>query len=116
MNRRLNHITAAALSLMLVLTGEAMAQLRAAPGPAGVMEICTGTGPVRVTMGEDGAPLDASHVCPDCVMATMTDILPQDALPVHLPRVSRLEPCRSLIHAALRGKVRALARSPPDRA
>ncbi len=113
MSRNLNIIAAAALALTLALTGQAMAQLRLAPGPAGVMEICTGHGLVSVLAGPDGAPLAAAHVCPDCVMMALGDVFPPQATAPYLPRVSRLAVQRITAHATSLAGVRPSARSPP---
>lgn len=93
-----------------------MAQLRVAPGPAGMIEICTGSGPVRVVTGKDGAPLGPVHICPDCVLAALSVDLPQASLPPHCPRVSRLPVQRITAHAASLAGVRPSARSPPAEA
>lgn len=113
MSRNLNIIAAVALALTLTFTGQAMAQLRMAPGPAGVIEICTGYGQVRVVAGPDGAPLAAAHVCPDCVMMALSDIFPPEAIAPQFPRVSRLAVQQAKAHATSLASVRPSARSPP---
>ncbi|PVA11278.1 hypothetical protein DC366_05930 [Pelagivirga sediminicola] len=113
MSRPVRTITAASLTLILLLTGQAMAQLRAAPGPTGAMILCTGTGPVRVLTGEDGAPVDAPHVCPDCLMAALAGILPQSLLTERVPRMARMRAWHREGACPVRPAIRPSARSPP---
>ncbi|AVL54346.1 hypothetical protein CEP88_18240 [Roseobacter denitrificans] len=56
------------LSLLLIATGHNMAMARGAAGATGQMVICTGAGPVVVYMDAEGAPTDAPHICPDCIL------------------------------------------------
>ncbi|WP_135505922.1 hypothetical protein [Roseovarius aestuariivivens] len=71
------------VSLLLIVTGQSMAIARTAPGPSGSMVVCTGDGPVRVLVDEDGVPMDAVHVCPDCATGLFEASLPGK---VELPR------------------------------
>ena len=57
------------LALLLVLTGQSMAQVRMAPGIGGEMVLCTGTGPITVVTDENGDPVGPPHVCPECAMS-----------------------------------------------
>lgn len=57
------------LSLMLVVTSHSMAVARGMPGPAGQMVICTGTGPVMISVDEDGQPTGPAHICPDAALS-----------------------------------------------
>ncbi|WP_162497406.1 hypothetical protein [Roseovarius dicentrarchi] len=109
----MNSLSAAALTFALILTGQAMAQLRLTPGPSGVMEICTGHGPVRVLIGADGTPQEAAAVCPDCVMTALYDLAPPQPMAAYDPRVSRLAMQSVTAHAAGLDVVHPSARSPP---
>ncbi len=113
MSRKLNIIAAAALALTLTLTGQAMAQLRVASGPVGMIEICTGVGSVRVLADENGDPLAPPHVCPDCVMMVLSDHFPPASVAPYLPRLSRLAVQEITSHATSLAGVRPSARSPP---
>jgi hypothetical protein len=62
-------VLGAVLALMLILTGQSLAVMRMAPGPAGEMVLCTGSGPVAVAVDENGQPVGPPHICPDCAMA-----------------------------------------------
>ena len=53
------------LAVVMALTSQAMAIARAAPGPSGMIELCTGTGPVMVTVDDQGQPIGHPHLCPD---------------------------------------------------
>lgn len=59
------------LVLSLGLTGPAMAVGQVAPGPSGAMVICAGGKMALVLTDEDGLPMEASHLCPDCIPAAM---------------------------------------------
>lgn len=53
------------MALVMALTSQAMAVARAAPGPSGIIELCTGSGPVMVAVDADGQPVGHPHLCPD---------------------------------------------------
>lgn len=57
------------VSLLLMATGHSMAMARGAAAATGQMVICTGAGPTTVYTDADGAPTDAPHICPDCILA-----------------------------------------------
>lgn len=66
------------LSLLLILnllvTSEAMAVARGAPGPSGLIELCTSSGPVIVAVDDTGAPAGPPHFCPDYVLTLLAYI------------------------------------------
>jgi hypothetical protein len=66
------------LTLMLVVTGQSMAVARGASGPVGQMVICTGIGPVVVTIDETGAPTGPLHICPDCALSLLVAVAVPD--------------------------------------
>jgi len=56
------------LSLTLVLTSYSMAVARGQSSDIGTdMVICTGVGMITVTIGPDGEPVEATHICPDAM-------------------------------------------------
>lgn len=62
---------AALVALVLALTGQtvALARVQIATGPTIV--ICSGDGPIEITLDADGNPQPAKagvHVCPDCIL------------------------------------------------
>lgn len=61
--------SAFALSLMLVVTSLSMAVARGAPGPAGQLVICTGSGPVMINVDSEGQPTGAVHICPEAALS-----------------------------------------------
>jgi len=63
------------LALSLILTGQAMTVAHGAPGPAGQVVLCTGTGPALVYVDENGQPTDPPIFCPDCAPGTLTGVL-----------------------------------------
>ena len=60
------------LIALLVLMGQSVAMARGAPGPAGQMVLCTGTGPVMVFVDGDGQPTEAPRFCPDTAMGLLS--------------------------------------------
>lgn len=69
MKRWTRSFTALSLAFLLALTGQSMAVARGAPGPAGQMVICTGTGPIMVSVDESGAPTGPAHICPEAALS-----------------------------------------------
>ena len=103
---------AVALSLVLVLSAQSMALARTAPGPAGVMVLCTGTGPMTVLVDETGTPIAPGHVCPDCAMGLFAATLPAVAgLPELLSHTRK-----PWILTPASGQAGAAVRLPPARA
>ncbi len=72
MIRSLRPLAAIALALVLILTAQPMAVARGAPGIAGAVTLCTGTGPVTLLTDAEGQPLSPSHICPDCSLTLGT--------------------------------------------
>ena len=58
-----------AMILVLILTGQSMAQVRVMPAAVGQMVICTSGGAKTILMDAKGQPADRAHICPDCIMA-----------------------------------------------
>ncbi len=76
-----------ALSLLVVLTGQGVAESRGIDRVVGQMVLCTGTGPVVVYMDADGQPTQAPHYCPDNALALLGAVdLAQVDLPSAPPR------------------------------
>ncbi|NVO57245.1 hypothetical protein HW561_15740 [Rhodobacteraceae bacterium B1Z28] len=87
------------LSLLLVLTGQAVAASRGMEQAVGQMVLCTGTGPVVVYMDENGQPTSSPQYCPDyaqillgavAVAHTPVPQAPQRATPTPQRRVGNL--------------------------
>jgi hypothetical protein len=75
------------LSLLIALTGQAAAVAHGAPGPAGQMVLCTGTGPVMVHVDAEGQPVGDPVYCPDFALSLILALaLPEvSAVPVARP-------------------------------
>jgi len=71
-----------ALILALIVSAQSMAVARGATSPAGQIVLCTGHGPVTVFVDEDGQPVDAPHICPDCLTNALASVLPPVGLMV----------------------------------
>ncbi len=101
------------LALVLTLTGQAMAVARGAPGPAGQMVICSGSGPLTVSVDARGQPVGPRHICPDCLAGLTVGLLPAaDALVRVLDPAAMVWPVVSVHRPAWRG-MGASARAPP---
>ncbi|MBB94403.1 MAG: hypothetical protein CML68_07365 [Rhodobacteraceae bacterium] len=80
-------LQAVLLSALLVLTGQALAHARGAPLPVGLVQLCTGSGPVMVQVDADGQPVDAPHYCPEGALSLLQAVAfapPLDAVPARL--------------------------------
>lgn len=103
----------AILVVLLILTGQSMAIARGAAGPAGQMELCTGTGPVMVYVDADGNPIETPRYCPEGAMAVLLGIdvpAPMLAPPTAVRRALTLTETPQIAHAAVRTPQ---ARAPP---
>ena len=113
MTRGLRIFVAVALSVMLVFTSHSMAVARGMPGPDGQMVICTGQGPVMISVDANGNPVGPPHICPDAALSLlkMALVTPDTAGPA--PQTYQK---LSLAEVALDSGTRAVlaqARSPP---
>lgn len=78
------------LVLILVVTSQAMAVARGAQGPSGVVELCTGSGPVMVAVDEAGTPVGVPHFCPDGALALLAHVALATQTPVIAWQVTEL--------------------------
>jgi len=109
----LRAMTTLGLCLFLAATSVTLAVARGAPGPAGVMVICTGDGLSRVTVDADGQPVAPPHVCPDCLLA-LHATAPRDPLPApQAAGTTARNPFADARHAAAPARPAMLARAPP---
>lgn len=104
---------ALALSLLVGLTGQGLANSRGMNAAVDQMEICTGTGPVILYVDADGQPTAPPHYCPDFALMLLGALLPDAAvapapLQQALPAPDRTQP--SLITRILSA---VPARAPP---
>lgn len=65
-----SHI-ALVLIAVLTLTGHSMAVARGMPTASGMMELCTGTGPIMVPVDAEGQRTGPSHICPEFSLSLM---------------------------------------------
>lgn len=101
------------LIAVMTLTGHSMAIARGAPGPAGFMELCTGTGPVMVAIDENGEPTGASHICPEFSLMLQDVLGGADSTPVALSFTgTRIQQEPPQIHASF-AQLTPSARGPP---
>jgi hypothetical protein len=113
MTRAVRFSLALVLAALLVLTGQGTAVARTAPGPAGQMVICTGSGPLTVLVDATGQPTGTVRICPDC-LASLIDAAPGASPDAPVPLAAA--PAPRLGHPPARHSAqprRARARSPP---
>lgn len=109
----LRAIATIGLCLFLAATSVTLAVARGAPGPVGVIVICTGKSTERVAVDASGHPVATPHVCPEC-LPTFHATAPRDPLPA--PRdacLSARAPFSHACHAAALARPAMLARAPP---
>lgn len=63
------------LALAMIWTSGSMALVRTAPEGRTIV-ICSGGSAALITLGSDGAPVEATPICPDCVIALQAVIAP----------------------------------------
>ncbi|WP_299351863.1 hypothetical protein [uncultured Shimia sp.] len=110
---RLRKQIAILLVAVLVLTGHSMAIARGMPTASGVMELCTGSGPVMIAVDAEGNPTGHTHICPEFSLSLMDAVAPVPALAV--PVETRGQKITS-VHDVSLGVIRAVeasARAPP---
>lgn len=69
------------LSLVLVVTSHSAAMARGAPHAVDQMVICVGAAAVVVYVDDEGQPVEAPHLCPDCALHLLAALVPQDVVP-----------------------------------
>jgi hypothetical protein len=77
---KLRNITVLGLALLIGFTSIQFAAARGQSPAVGMMEICTGTGPVHILVDENGEPTGGVMLCPDYALAFFADVwggLPQ---------------------------------------
>ncbi len=102
------------LSVMLVFTSHSMAVARGMPGPDGQMVICTGQGPVMISVDAQGNPVGPSHICPDAALSLLQAALVTPDMMACAPQSYRQV---SFLQTALAASTRAAApqaRGPPQ--
>jgi hypothetical protein len=114
-NLIIRHLIAVLAALTLVVTAPALALSRTGGGAAGVIVICTGTGPLSVAVGADGLPVESPHVCPDCALAALAAVLSvmAGATALLAPELALEAPAYCFAESA-RDVPYACARAPPS--
>jgi hypothetical protein len=63
------------LALLIAVTSQQMAMARAVTKDAqGQVILCTGQGPMMVTLDTQGDPIGPVHICPDCALTLIAYI------------------------------------------
>lgn len=64
------------MALVIGLTSVQLAAARGQAPAVGMMEICTGTGPIHILVDENGQPTGNVMICPDYALAFFADPAP----------------------------------------
>ncbi|MBQ0749933.1 MAG: hypothetical protein KBT70_07000 [Roseovarius sp.] len=111
--RPLHPILALGLCLVLALTSQSLAVARGAAQPVGQIVLCTGTGPVTVTVDAEGQPVAAPYLCPDCLPGFAVVLVPSPGLGLWLASERRIKAFVVVPHAVMRALPPSVARAPP---
>jgi hypothetical protein len=111
--RVLRPLIAVALSLMLAFTSLGLAFARGQAMAGGQIVLCTGAGPVTVTLDAQGNPTGHAHICPDMALGLIVALGTPD--PVIAPSDGRAEALVVALPARPHAEPRptASARDPP---
>ncbi|MCE8526261.1 hypothetical protein KBY23_13390 [Ruegeria pomeroyi] len=104
---------ALALSLLVGLTGQGLANSRGMSAAVAQMEICTGTGPVILYMDAKGQPTAPPHYCPDFALMLLGALLPDAAAAPVPPQQALPVPDRTQPSLIARILSAVPARAPP---
>lgn len=77
------------LSLVLLFTSHGAAMAHRAPHAVDQMVICVGATAVIVYVDDEGQPVEAPHLCPDCALHLLAALVPpivQSVAPMGAPR------------------------------
>ncbi|MGX0976645.1 hypothetical protein ACSSVY_002365 [Roseovarius sp. MBR-51] len=106
-------ILALGLCLLLALTSQSLAVARGAAQPVGEIVLCTGTGPVTVTVDGEGQPVVTPHLCPDCLPGFAVVLEARPALTEWRAPARRLSVTIVISDVVTRSLPAGVARAPP---
>ncbi len=113
MTRFLRDILGLLLAALVAITALHVGAARGQAQAVGSIVLCTGTGPVVVTVDADGQPTGHVATCPDCVMSILAGLDAPPAFLRHAVPVRRL----AFGRVRVRGRSNAVrcsqARGPP---
>ncbi|MCF6444028.1 hypothetical protein [Nereida sp. MMG025] len=75
-------VLAALLTALIIVTSQGMAFARGQTMVASQIVLCTGHGFQVVSLNKDGAPIETTHLCPDCALSSVVDIPAQAGGPI----------------------------------
>lgn len=101
------------LAVLLILTSQGVAIARGMPSAAGQIVICTGTGPVLITIDENGEPSESPRICPDTGQALLAAVALADVPETPPGHVRARTPTFSQDLVLEHRSGTALARGPP---
>ena len=101
------------LVLVVTLTAHSAGAMRGMQDATGQMVICSGSGPVVISVDADGQPARAPGNCPDCIALGMDALAPVSHMQLALRRPQGN--ARPLTPARIQSRMplRACARAPP---
>jgi hypothetical protein len=101
------------LTLLVAVTAIHAGAMRGQAKAAGLIVLCTGSGPVSVAVDADGQPVGSTHVCPDCVMSVIAAADGSASLPRRIAMARRLCFGPTPMAGRSRHLARPCARGPP---
>lgn len=113
MTRLTRICSALVLSFALVLTGQGMAMARGMSPAVDAIVICTGHGPVVMSVDADGNPTAPAHLCPDCAMNLLQGVLSQGVALTSFAGWEKIKAHYRTVALACPGPRAAHARDPP---
>lgn len=104
------------LALVVALTSSQMVTARAEAAAVDRIVICSGYGVMTVDVDAEGNPVGPMHLCPECVAAHLTGVLPGPVLqpPVAMHPVAFAPPATITASAKPARRLRPDARAPPS--
>ena len=98
---------------MLLVTAQSMALARGASVAVDEIILCTGSGPVMISVDANGDPTGESHICPEFTLSLIVALDPERPGPFHPAwQDMPLGPGREITSKALEPRA-ATARGPP---
>ncbi len=102
------------LVAVLVLTGHSMSVARGMPVAAGLMELCTGTGPEMTPVDAQGNPTGPAHICPEFSLSLLDALGPIAVSLVSLATRRQKAADTYLTSILVIRSVASFARGPPN--
>ena len=113
MMRSLRETFGLLLATLIVITAVHVGAARGQAQVAGSIVLCTGGGPVTVSIDADGQPVGPLKTCPDCVVSILSGLDAPVLQMLHAVRLQRLVFGRSRVPGRAHRARKPPARGPP---